>query len=147
MYLRVLPCVCAHLLAKMDSSEEAYGYLTSLTMRWRPPPPFLTSKEPFCTCVVKEVSLIPRMRNSGLLSLIWAGPNSSIILFLWSFCYYGVSVHRGETVQPGAHLSPASIHLFVRSFFCSKICMEHLLCARSWGATMSEQARHGCRPH
>ena len=25
--------VCVHLLAKMDSSEEAHGYLTSLTMR------------------------------------------------------------------------------------------------------------------
>ena len=25
VYLRVLPCVCMHLLAKMDSSQEAYG--------------------------------------------------------------------------------------------------------------------------
>ena len=25
VYLRVLPCVHMHLLAKMDSSEEAYG--------------------------------------------------------------------------------------------------------------------------
>ena len=25
VYLSVLPCVCTHLLAKMDSSEEAYG--------------------------------------------------------------------------------------------------------------------------
>ena len=25
VYLRVLPCVCVHLLAKTDSSEEAYG--------------------------------------------------------------------------------------------------------------------------
>ena len=25
VYFRVLPCVHAHLLAKMDSSEEAYG--------------------------------------------------------------------------------------------------------------------------
>ena len=25
VYLRVLPCVCAYLLAKMDSSKEAYG--------------------------------------------------------------------------------------------------------------------------
>ena len=37
------------------------------------------------------------------------GPAPSIILLLRSFCYYGVSVHRGETVQPGAHLSPASV--------------------------------------
>ena len=34
------------------------------------------------------------------------GPASSIILLLWSFCCYGVSVH---TVQPGAHLSPVSL--------------------------------------
>ena len=25
-----------------------------------------------------------------------------------SSCFYGVSVHRGETVQPGVHPSPAS---------------------------------------
>ena len=25
VYLWVLPCVCAHLLAKMDSREETYG--------------------------------------------------------------------------------------------------------------------------
>ena len=24
VYLRILPCVCAHLLAKMDSGEETY---------------------------------------------------------------------------------------------------------------------------
>ena len=32
VYLRVLPCVRVHLLAKMDSSEGAHGRLTSLTM-------------------------------------------------------------------------------------------------------------------
>ena len=36
------------------------------------------------------------------------GPASSIILLLWRFYYYGVSVHKGKTVQSGAHLSPAS---------------------------------------
>ena len=36
--LRVLPCVRAHLLAKMDSSEEAYGQLVLLTMGWHPLP-------------------------------------------------------------------------------------------------------------
>ena len=54
-----------------------------------------------------------------LISLIWAGPAFSITLFLWSFCYYGVSVHRGETVQPGAHLSPASelpLYFWTRSY-------------------------------
>ena len=33
------------------------------------------------------------------------GPASSIIPHLWSFCYYGIPVHRGKTVQPGARLS------------------------------------------
>ena len=33
------------------------------------------------------------------------GPASSIILHLWSFCYYGIPVHRRNTVQPGARLS------------------------------------------
>ena len=36
------------------------------------------------------------------------GPASSIILLLWSFCYYGVSVYRGGIVQPWARISPAS---------------------------------------
>ena len=36
-------------------------------------------------------------------------PASSIILLLWSFCYYGVSVHRGEIFHSGAHLSSASV--------------------------------------
>ena len=33
IYLRKLTCVCIDLLVKMDSSEEAHGYSTSLTMR------------------------------------------------------------------------------------------------------------------
>ena len=36
--LRNLPRVRAHLSAKVDSSEEAYGELTSLTMGCRPLP-------------------------------------------------------------------------------------------------------------
>ena len=36
-------------------------------------PPFLTSKELFCKCVIGEFPLIPRIRNMGCLSLIWAG--------------------------------------------------------------------------
>lgn len=30
--LRVLPCVCTHLLAQMDFTEKLYGYRTSLDM-------------------------------------------------------------------------------------------------------------------
>ena len=36
-------------------------------------PPFSTSKEPFCACVVREVSLTLRSRN--MWSFIWVGPN------------------------------------------------------------------------
>ena len=70
-------------------------------------PPFSTSKEPFCACVVREVSLTLRSRN------MW-----SFISYLGraqpppSFRFYAVSVHCRETVQPGACLSPASyLHL------------------------------------
>ena len=38
VYLRSLPYVHVHLLAKMDSSKETYRHLTSLTMKWRPLP-------------------------------------------------------------------------------------------------------------
>ena len=39
------------------------------------PHPFLISKEPFCSCVVRRVSLTLRMRN--MLSFICTGPSSS----------------------------------------------------------------------
>ena len=42
----------------------------------------------------------------GLLS-VEEDSASSTILLLWSSCYHGVFVHRGETVQPGARPSPA----------------------------------------
>ena len=45
---------------------------------------------------------------SGLLSLIWVGPSLPPHP-TFSFCSYGFSVHRGETVQSAAHLSPASV--------------------------------------
>ena len=44
------------------------------------------------------------------------GPASSIILLLWSFCSYGVSVHRGETVQPGG---PSISCLTNKNYICS----------------------------
>ena len=96
VYLRVLPYGCAHLLAKMDFSEEGFGQV-DIT-------PFLTSKEAFCACIAGKVSSTSRMRNMWSLSFIWAG------LFSRS-CYFGISVHRGQTpaAQPGAHLSPASL--------------------------------------
>ena len=60
-------------------------------------------------------------------------PASSVILLLWSFCYYGVSVHRGETIQPGAHLHPL---VPPRSQF-----QRPLLCVRSEAWTCSSLIR------
>lgn len=111
VYLRVLPCVHVHLLTKMDSREEACGYL-DITYYEMMPYLFLTSKETFSACVVREVSLT--LEICGLPSLTWAEPSLlhhpdfMEFLLLWSFCYYGVSACREETVQPGTHLSPAS---------------------------------------
>ena len=82
VYLRILPCVCAHLLAKMDSSEEAYGQV-DITYYEVTPPPFLTSKEPFCVCVVGKVSLTSRMKN------------------MWSFISY---LDRAQLLLPPAIL-------------------------------------------
>ena len=61
--------MCTHLLAKMESTEEAKGQLASLSIS-----PLLTSKEPFCACVDKEVSWLREREICGLLSPIWAGP-------------------------------------------------------------------------
>ena len=47
VYLRILPCVSTHLLAKMDLTEKAYRYGTSLDM---------TPRSLLCACVVGEVS-------------------------------------------------------------------------------------------
>ena len=80
VYLRVLPCMRAYLLAKMDSSEEAYG-LGDIT-------PFSTSRKPFCACVVGKVSLTSRPRT--MWSLIWAGLTSSSSSS-WSSCPQGTN--------------------------------------------------------
>ena len=47
VYLRILPCVSTHLLARMDLTEKAYRYGTSLDM---------TPRSLFCAYVVREVS-------------------------------------------------------------------------------------------
>ena len=61
-YFSGSPHVCVYLLAMMNSSQETYGQLTSLTMRWCPLS--LTSKEPFLSMDIgKEFSLTLNMRN------------------------------------------------------------------------------------
>ena len=70
-----------HLLAKLDSSEEACEYI-DIT-------PLLTSKEPFCACIVRKVSLTLKMTNRWSLSFIWARLSLS-------YLQPGISIHRGQ---------------------------------------------------
>ena len=52
-----------------------------------------------CTCSCIPHSLTSRVRNMWPFFSSAQGPVTFIILCLWSFCYYGVSVHRREIVQ------------------------------------------------
>ena len=74
----VLPCVYPHLLAKMGSSEEAYGQV-DIT-------PILIYKEPYCGCILVKVLWTLRMRK--VLSHIWAGL-SSFSSLSWGICPQG----------------------------------------------------------
>ena len=100
------PIVCTHLLAKRDSSKEAYEQM-GIPYYGVIPPPFLASKEHFYTCVVRKATLTSRMRSMwSFISFLGRA------LLLSHSCYYlGASVLRGQTpaAQPGAHLSPASV--------------------------------------
>ena len=69
VYLRALPCVHAHLLAEMDSREEAYGNV-DIAYYGVALPPFLTPEEPFYACVVGKVSITSRTRNMWSLSFL-----------------------------------------------------------------------------
>ena len=60
-------------------------------MVWHPIPS-LTPEDPFCTCVVWEVSLISGMRNVISLSFSWTEHSSPLSLLLslsWSICPQG----------------------------------------------------------
>ena len=67
-YPRTLPNMRAHLFAKMDSSTETNRRFDN-TYYGVAPPPFLTPKEPFCTCVVGEVSLTSGVIDEVLIFL------------------------------------------------------------------------------
>lgn len=89
VYLRSLPYVHVHLLAKMDFLVETYGHLTSLTMKWRPLPFDLQGA--FCAYVVGEVSDFKNEEYVVFYLLPGQGPEFSIILFTWSFCPQKIS--------------------------------------------------------
>ena len=60
VYLRILPCVHMHLLAKMDPTTKTYGWGTSLNITPLWPPRSL-----FCTCMVREVSWLWEICHLG----------------------------------------------------------------------------------
>ena len=78
----------------MHSSEVAYGKM-DIT-------PLLTSKE-----LYRLGGLVDFENEKYVVSVLYLGWAQPIKLS----CYYGVSVHRGQTLsaQPGAQLSPASV--------------------------------------
>ena len=65
VFLKVLPCGCIYPLAKMEPREKACGQV-DITYNGVVTFPFLTSKEHFCTCIGRKVSLTLRMRKYGL---------------------------------------------------------------------------------
>ena len=73
VYLRVLLCVLIHLLAKLNFTEKA----SEQNIPWHDSP--LASKEPFCTCVVGEVSwlleqeicCLSRAQSRSLIALLF----------------------------------------------------------------------------
>ena len=65
---RVLPTLCAYVLAQMDFSRDGLWEIDS-TYYGIMPPPFLTPEESFCTFAVKQISLTSRMMDVVFLSL------------------------------------------------------------------------------
>ena len=90
VYVRILPCMYVHLLAKMNSSEEDYSSWHHLV--WGDVPSLFDLQGLLRMCM-GEVSLTSRMRDMwsfiSYLGRVHPPPSS---------CYYGVFVHRGETV-------------------------------------------------
>ena len=116
IYLMVLPCMRAYFLAKMDSIEEAYGQVDITYCEVISP--LLTSKEPFCIRVVREVSLTSRLRN--MWSFIYY---LGRIQLLFHCCYFGVSVHRGQTAW-GPSISYLQATLQGRYFYTPFIAQD-----------------------
>ena len=81
-------------LAKMDSTKEAYGHVDVT--------PFLISKKPFWSSIVRRSPWPWKWEIWGLL------PGQGLAS---PPLHLGMSVHRGQApaVQPGTQLSPASI--------------------------------------
>lgn len=88
-------------LLKMDSTTETTGGIGAL-------PPFFTSKEPFCTCMVRkfpwpqEWSSYLYSSRAQLLQLALSLEHLQKMKFLFNFAWYH------QLSSPRAHLSPTS---------------------------------------
>ena len=116
VYLRMLPCVCTHLLAKMNSTEEAYGKLASLSITL----PFYLQGVFLCMCSWGGF-LTLRMRNMWSL-IFYLGrtlPPPLIVLLFSCWSIYCVGVGGGGRWGWGGeeHLTPASKGEGVKSNF------------------------------
>lgn len=106
IYLTVLPCVWVHLLVKMESSKEVYGYLTSLARKWHPLS--FDLQVAFLHMCSWEALLNFKNVEYILPFISYLGRVQPPPLAFMNFCFYGVSVHSRESVQPGAPSSPPS---------------------------------------
>ena len=99
VHLRTSSCVHKHLSARTDSSEEAYGWLPSLTIGWHSLPFDLQGASlPLCSW---GVLLNYATTTWSFYLLSGQGPASSILLL--SFC------PQGRNCSAWGHLSPASL--------------------------------------
>ena len=90
VYFRILPWVHAHLLAKMDSSKEDYGYV-DITCYRVVPIPFLTFKESFCPRAVRKVSLTSRRWNMWSFISYLGRAQLPSCFSSWSICAQGTA--------------------------------------------------------
>ena len=67
------PPTCASISLSQDGFDWRGPWVVSIAYYGVPPPPFLTSKEPFCPWVVGEFSCLQEWELHGVLSSFWAG--------------------------------------------------------------------------
>lgn len=93
VYFRVLPCVYVHLLAKMDSSKEVYGYVA------------LSTAFPH-TCVVEKIFLTSRIRNIWPFISFLARAQHFFWSSFWSICPQGTNAGCSVRCPSVLYLSP-----------------------------------------
>ena len=93
MCFRVLPYVCVHLLAKMDSSEEVMGMLASSTAFPH-------------TCVVEKIFLTSRIRKYMAFYLFYSQGSALLLVFILSVCPQGTNSGCSIQCPSVFYLSP-----------------------------------------